>query len=112
MKQYWKVAIAFILSAIVYKLLENWLPGNFAWVLTLLWCVILVGLGILMSPNQKRNSRWLGKVFLAILILIIVVYKMDWINVSGFTQILNNVGFSGGFLDLLLLFSGWAFFQV
>lgn len=112
MRGYWKTFLFLIVSALVYKYLNHWLPSGFNWFMTLLWCAILVGLGLTMSLTAKRNHRWLGKTILALIIMIVVIYKLNLINVDGFTRILSMVGLDGFFLDLLLVVCGWAFFLV
>lgn len=112
MKSYWKVFIGFIVAALLYKYLGVWLPQLGSTFYTLLWCVILIGLGLLMAPTRKKNNRWLGKTILAVLMMIVIIYKIQLVDVSGFTNILNMIGLSNGFLDILLVVCGWAFFQV
>lgn len=112
MKQYWKALLGLIAMALIYHFIGQYMPASFAWFMTLLWCTILILFGYLMAPGKRRNNRWLGKTILTILILFIVLYKLDFAGTNTLVNLLSLVGLSHEFLNLLLIFSGWAFFQV
>lgn len=112
MKRYWVVLFVLALSAIVYQIFNRFLPGGFSNLLSILWMAILVYFGHSMSPKRTASSRWLGKVIIALLVIVIVAYKMNWLVLPSVNRVLNTIGLTGSFLDLLLIYCGWAFFQV
>lgn len=112
MKRYWMVLLTIVISAFVYKILEMYIPSRFYIILNITWMSILVFLGYSLSPTQKSNARWLGKVLISLLVIFIFSMRMNWINLPALNNIFNQVGLTGSFLDLLLIYSGWAFFQV
>lgn len=112
MKRYWMVLLLIILSAFVYKILDIYLPSSFGLILDIVWMGILIFLGYSFSPNQKRNNRWLGKVLISLLVIFIFTMRMGWINLPALNNLFAQIGLTGRFLDLLLIYSGWAFFQV
>lgn len=112
MKRYWSALLTILISAFAYKILEIYLPAKFELILRLVWMSILLFLGYTLSPIPKKNSRWVGKVLISLLIIFIFTFKMNWINLPPLNNIFVQIGLTGKFLDLLLLYSGWAFFQV
>lgn len=112
MKRYWTPLLMIVASGIVYKLLEGFVPSNLTWILTFLWLTICVMFGYFMSGHSKKNNRWLGKVILSIVIVLIYGYRLDVIAATEFRSMLNVVGLNGQFLDLILIYCGWAFFLV
>lgn len=111
MKDYWKALVFLILASFFYQLLGDFIP-NLTWLFELLWILILLFFGFLMSPNKKRNSRWLGKVLISIFVIFTIGLRLHLFSIVGLDQwiIFRGVGYS--FQDLLLVFSGWAFYQV
>lgn len=112
MKHYWKSLLLLIVCALAYRFLISWVPAQSGWILTLLWSVILLLFGYFLSPDHKRNSRWLGKTIIALVVVFILGYRLNILSVGEFHQFLTTIGLTGGFLDLLLVYCGWAFFQV
>lgn len=112
MKRYWTVLLIIVLSAFTYKILDIYLPSSFSLILNIVWMSILLFLGYSFSPNQKRNNRWLGKVLISLLVIFIFTMRMNWINLPALNNLFAQIGLTGRFLDLLLIYSGWAFFQV
>ena len=112
MKRHWTVLLTIVVSAFVYKILEIYMPARFNVILTIVWMGILIFLGYGFSPTQKSNNRWLGKVLISLLVIFIFTLRMNWINLPALNNVFNQVGLTGKFLDLLLIYSGWAFFQV
>ncbi|WP_159649047.1 hypothetical protein [Erysipelothrix aquatica] len=112
MKRHWTALLAIVASAIIYSLLLKFIPGTFTWFLTFIWMVMLLVIGHFMSPHSKANNRWLGKVIIAIIVVFIFGFQLNILQVPEFRQLLGTLGITGGFLDLLLLYCGWAFFQV
>lgn len=112
MKRYWTALLTIIISAFVYKILAIYLPSRFGIILTIVWMAILLFLGYTLSPSRSKNSRWLGKVLISLLVIFIFTLRMNWINLPGLNQLFAQIGLTGKFLDLLLIFSGWAFFEV
>lgn len=112
MKRYWMVLLIIALSSFVYKILEMYLPSRFSVVLNIIWMAILLFLGYSFSDNRKPSPRWLGKVLISLLVIFIFGFRMNWINLPALNRIFNQIGLTGRFLDLLLIYSGWAFFQV
>lgn len=112
MKHYWKALFALIASALIYQLALRFVPTSFNWFLKLLWLVIMLIFGYVLAPSQKRNNRWLGKVVIAILVVFIVGYQLNLIAATEFRSLLAMVGLTDRFMDLLLIYCGWAFFQV
>lgn len=112
MKNYWTALLALIASALIYQFVSRFLPNNLGWFVRFLWLVIMVIFGYYLSPTKKRNNRWFGKVVLAIVIVLIFGYQLNVIAAYEFRNILSMVGLTDRFLDLLLVYCGWAFFQV
>ena len=109
MKNYWKPLLVIIVSAILYRFVSPFLNNFF---INVLWIAILLTFGYFLSSDSKRNSRWLGKVIIAILIVFLVAFKLNIFVVSEFNDLLNFLGMKNMFLDLLLVYCGWAFFLV
>ncbi|QIK69317.1 hypothetical protein G7062_02970 [Erysipelothrix sp. HDW6C] len=112
MKRHWTALFVVIAAGIIYNLMERFVPVGWGWLLTFTWMVILLVLGYFLSPNSKRNNRWLGKVILSIIIVLIFGYRLDLFAATEFRSMLSLVGLTGNFLDLILIYCGWAFFQV
>ena len=112
MKRYWTVLFTIIASALLLQLLTRFMPRGLHFILELVWFTILLVIGYSMAPSQKKNNRWLGKVVLSLLVVFIVAHRMGWFVWPQLNQTLNLVGLNGVFLDLLILYCGWAFFQV
>lgn len=111
MKNYWKAFVYLFVAAFVYQMLFEFFPG-FTWFFTLLWIFILLGFGFLMSPNQKRNSRWLGKVLISIFVIFTIGFRLKLFAIVGLDSWFIFKGIGSSFQDLFLVFSGWAFYQV
>lgn len=112
MKKYWTALAAIIASALIYQLLVRYIPSSWSGVLSIVWMVMLLLIGYFLSPHSKKNNRWLGKVIIAILVVVIVGYRMNAVEFAVITNTLNKVGLTGQFLDIILIYCGWAFFQV
>ena len=112
MKHYWKALFALIASALIYQLALRFVPTSLTWFIKFLWLVIMLVFGYFLTPSQKRNNRWLGKVVLAICVVFIFGYQLNLIAASEFRNLLAVVGLTDRFMDLLLIYCGWAFFQV
>lgn len=112
MKRYWLTLAVIIASALLYRLLGTIMPNGFSWLLELVYCIILLVVGSFFVPQRKRNSRWFGKVVIALIVVFIIGIRLDFFAVKEFSKMLNLVGLNGAFLDLLLVYCGWAFFQV
>lgn len=112
MKQYWKSLFTIILSSLIYGLAEKFVPGNFSWFVDLLWILVLLVIGNSFSIKSKKNNRWLGKTVLTVLILFITGLRLNWFVVPQFNNTLVFLGLTGTFLDIILIYCGWAFFQV
>ena len=112
MKQYWKSLFTIIVSSLIYGLIERFVPNYLYWFIDILWIFILLLIGYSFSNKPKRNNRWLGKTLLTILILFIAGMRMGWFVVPQFNDALKFLGLTGTFLDIILIYCGWAFFQV
>ncbi|AMC92750.1 hypothetical protein AOC36_01730 [Erysipelothrix larvae] len=112
MKNYWSALLVIIASALVYHLLEKLIPGGFGWILTLVYCILLLVIGGFLLPGRKKNNRWFGKVVISLIVVFIMGIRLDIFGVYEFQRLLNLVGLNGVFLDLLLVYCGWAFYQV
>lgn len=112
MKKYWTALLSLIASAIIYHFAVSFLPSSFGWIIRLLWLVIMIMFGYFLSPHNRKSNRWFGKVVIAIVIVFIVAYQLDIIAATEFRRLLSYVGLTDRFLDLLLIYCGWAFFQV
>lgn len=112
MKRYWTALLAILVSALLYKLTLQFVPGNLKWLISFIRLSLMVGIGYFLSPTTKRNNRWLGKVVISIIVVLIFGMQLDIINTYEFKDILNLVGLNGVFLDIVLIYCGWAFFQV
>lgn len=112
MKRYWTALLAILVSALLYKLTLQFVPGSLKWLIIFIRLSLMVGIGYFLSPTSKRNNRWLGKVVISIIVVLIFGMQLDIINAYEFKDILNLVGLNGVFLDIVLIYCGWAFFQV
>lgn len=112
MKRYWTALLAILVSAILFKLTRQFVPGNLGWLVTFIRLSLMLGIGYFLSPTSKKNNRWLGKVILSIIIVLIFGIQLEVLAVNEFREVLYLVGLNGVFLDILLIYCGWAFFQV
>ncbi len=112
MKDTWKSLIVIIVSAVLYSLLQNFIPGRHHLVLKFILMLMLLVIGYSLSGTRKRNNRWFGKVVIALIVVFIFGIQLNWFSIPEFTTLLNTVGLSGIFLDILLVYCGWAFHQV
>lgn len=112
MKNTWKSLLVIIASAFGYRLLERFLPGSFFLLLRFTYLVILLMIGFSMSPTHKKNNRWLGKVIVSLVIVFIFGLRMNWFVFTEFYDVLAVVGLHGSFLDILLIYCGWVFYQI
>lgn len=112
MKNYWKALLSLIASAILYQLVIRFIPNQFSLLIELIWLIIMILFGYFLAPNNRKNNRWFGKVIISIVVMFIVGYRLDLIAANEFRNLLAIVGLTNSFLDLLLIYCGWAFFQV
>ena len=112
MKNYWKSLLFLIVSALVYRFVVSFLPSSFNWVATLLWIAILWGFGYLLSPSHKKNSRWIGKVLISLIMVFLVGLRLDLFVIQEFNEMMQFLGLTRAFQDLLIVYCAWVFFQV
>lgn len=112
MKNTWKALLVILLGAFAYRFLESYIPGRHHLFLKFVYMVLLLIIGFFLSPNAKRNNRWVGKVIISLVIVFIFGIQLRWFVVKEFQDILNLIGLNGGFLDILIIYCGWAFHQV
>lgn len=112
MKDTWKALVAIIVGALAYQFIQNFIPGRHHLVLRFIYLTLLLLIGFMMAPNKKRNNRWVGKVIIALVVVFIFAIELQWLNIPEIKHILNTLGLSGGFLELLIVYCGWAFHQV
>ncbi len=112
MKNTWKALLFLIATAIIYRFANPLLGGSLRWLSSLLWIFILWGFGYLLSPMKKANSRWLGKVIVALVMVFLVGLRLDLFVIQEFNEIMLTLGLSRSFQDLLIIYCAWVFFQV
>lgn len=112
MKQSWKALLYIGLTALIYKFLMPLISSKYNWIHTLVWVAVLWGFGYLLSPSRKRNSRWVGKVVIALVMVFLVGIRLDLFVIQEFNNILNLIGLTRTFQDLLIIYCAWVFFQV
>lgn len=112
MKNTWKALLVIILSALGYQFLQTFIPGRHHKILKFIYLVILLVIGFFLAPNKKKNNRWVGKVILSLVIIFIFAISLDLLAVTEIKTILNTLGLTGSFLEILLIYCGWAFHQV
>ena len=112
MKNTWKALAAILVGAIFYRFIESVIPGRHHIFLKFIYMLMLLIIGFFLAPNAKRNNRWLGKVIISLVVVFIFGIQLKWFEVKEFKDILNLIGLNGGFLDLLIVYCGWAFHQV
>ncbi|NLC64598.1 MAG: hypothetical protein GX753_02890 [Erysipelothrix sp.] len=109
MKNTWTALLAIIGSAIIYRFADHFIGGK---LLTFLYLVLLLVIGFFMSNTRGKNSRWLGKVVISLVVVFIFGIRLELFVFDEFYEILKTVGLYGSFLDLLLIYCGWVFYQV
>ena len=107
MKNTWKALLTIIISAIAYSFLTKIVPAKYDIWLTFVRLVLC-----LVISHAKRNNRWVGKVVIAIVILFIFGIRLNVFVFDEFYNLLSLVGLTGFFLDILLVYCGWAFYLV
>ena len=112
MKNTWKSLLVIILSAILYSFLDRIVPTNYASFIQFIYLVILVVIGFFLAPTHKKNNRWLGKVIVSLVIVFIFGIRMNWFVLTEFYDFLIMIGLYGSFLDIILIYCGWVFYQV
>ncbi len=112
MKDTWKALIYLIISALIYKFVGPVFKGSFEWFSIILWVLVLWGFGYLLSPSRKKNSRWLGKVVIALFMVFLVGIRLDIFVIQELNTIMVNIGLTRSFQDLLIVYCAWVFFQV
>ncbi len=112
MKNTWKALLVIVISALGYQFLQNFIPGRHHKVLKFIYLVLLLVIGFFLAPNTKRNNRWVGKVIISLVVIFIFAISLDWLSVHEVKSVLNTLGLTGGFLEILLVYCGWAFHQV
>lgn len=112
MKQHWKALLTIIVSAVLYRFLEEFIPGKYNMLLSFIYLVMLLFIGYSLSGKQKKNNRWVGKVIISLLVVFIFGIRLNLFVFDEFYRILKVVGLSGKFLDLLLIYCGWVFYQI
>lgn len=111
MKDYWKALLFIILSSFLYQVLYEYVP-QLRWLFVLLWIAILLVFGYLLSPNKKRSNRWLGKVIISIFVIFTIGFRLNLFAVVGLDRWVIFKGIGSSFLDLLLVYCGWSFYQL
>lgn len=112
MKNTWKALLYLIVSALIYKFIGPIFKGNLAWLGVILWIFVLWGFGYLLSPMQKSSPRWLGKVIIALVMVFLVGLRLDIFVIQELNTIMNTLGLTRAFQDLLIVYCAWVFFQV
>ena len=113
MKHTWKALIFLIASALLYGFVVPVIQKlGLHWLVTILWVMILWGFGYLLSPMKKSNSRWLGKVIVALVMVFLVGLRLDLFVIKELNNIMTSLGMTRSFQDLLIIYCAWVFFQV
>lgn len=112
MKRTWSALLVILASAIINKFLTSVLPSSMMWFSTFVWMVLMLIIGYFLGPNQKKNNRWVGKVVLSLLIIFIFGYRLSLLTIPELASLFSMLGIHGAFLDIVLIYCGWAFFQV
>ena len=112
MKDTWKALLVIIVSAVVYKFLGELLPAKYDEFILFIKLVMCLVIGFSLSPKAKKNNRWVGKVIVSIVVLFIFGIRMNVFVFDEFYKVLNMVGLTGFFLDILLVYCGWVFYLV
>lgn len=109
MKNTWTSLLVIIFSAFGYHLVSNFIGGR---LLTFIYMSLLLLIGFFMNPKRSKNNRWVGKVLISLLVVFIFGIKLELFVFDEFYQLLNTIGLSGSFLDILLVYCGWVFYQI
>lgn len=113
MKHTWKALLYLIASAILFGFVVPSLNSfGLHWLVTLLWVFVLWGFGYLLSPPKRSNSRWLGKVIIALVMVFLVGLRLDIFVIKELNNIMVRLGMTRSFQDLLIVYCAWVFFQV
>ena len=112
MKSTYRALLQLLLTAFIWSLTHRFMPDNWLVVKELIWVILLVGMGYAFAPSSKKNNRWVGKTVLSILLLMILGIRFSYLSFPKFEAFLSFWGLEGFFLDLFLIYIGWAFFQV
>lgn len=101
-----------VLSALVYYLSGFLLSGQLLTsVQVILWVAILFGFGLTLTYYKKKNRSWFKKVVIALFLFLILGLRLSWFNALGFETMLEKLALSTRFVDLLIVWCGWTFFQ-
>jgi len=109
MKNTWLSLITIILSALIYRFVGTFIDGK---LLTFVYLTLLLLIGFSMSSKKGKNSRWVGKVIISLVVVFIYGIRLNLFIVDEFYNALQLIGLSGSFLDLILVYCGWVFYQV
>ncbi len=112
MKPVYRALIQLFITAFLWSLTHRFIPENWLFLKELIWISLLLGIGYTLSPKAKKNNRWVGKTVLSILLLMIIGIRFSYLSFPRFESFLSFWGLEGFFLDLFLIYIGWAFFQV
>ena len=112
MKNTWKALIVILLSALGYRFLGDLIPKQYDKLLVLIKMILLLGIGFSLSPNMKKNNRWVGKVIISLVVFFIIGLRMDLFTFIEFNKGLQFLGLHGVFLDVILIYCGWVFYQI
>lgn len=112
MKPVYRALIQLLLTALIWSLTHRFVPENWLILKEFIWLFLLLWMGYALAPKTRKNNHWVGKTILSILLLMIVGIRFSYLSFPRFESFLAFWGLEGFFLDLFLIYIGWAFFQV
>ncbi len=76
--------------------------------------IIIVGLfvfGMFLSYRKKHNRAWGKKVIISLVMFIIILVKVDMIQMKAFGHIVDTLFRNNALLYSIIIYCGWAFFE-
>lgn len=102
MKRYVIVLGSLIAMLIGYRLLSPIFPKSLN---IILWALLLIVFGTLMSPTKGRSNRWIGKVIVSVWMLCVLGSQLGILHIPYMDVILP-------YADFMYIYGGWSFYQV
>ncbi len=100
-------------SALAYWLTGYLLSGFSIYtpLIEIIWVAILFGFGMTLSMHKRNHRTWVKKLVIALVVLLIIFTRINLIPATGIHTLLSQFKITTSFIDLILIYCGWSFFQ-